>query len=115
MMDKLKEALSNGDCNLAILHEGHINTFKGRGVRVLYHILDDAPELLLGSKLADKAVGRTAAKAMIDGGVAEIWAEIISQEACEMLRSSGIKVSYQSKVDHATFLKLWERMGETME
>jgi predicted Fe-Mo cluster-binding NifX family protein len=78
----------------------------------LYHILDDEPELLYGAKLADKAVGRTAAKAMVDGGVEEVWADVISNQAYDVLQDAGIRVNFDRKVDHATFLRIWEKMGE---
>ena len=43
MMDVLIETLNGEDCSLVVLHEGNISTFKGRGVRTLYNILDDEP------------------------------------------------------------------------
>ena len=112
MMDVLIETLNGEDCSLVVLHEGNISTFKGRGVRTLYNILEDEPELLHGAKLADKAIGRTAAKAMVEGGVVEVYAELISDQAYDVLQDAGIKVAYEKRVDHATFLRIWEKMGE---
>lgn len=115
MMDQLKETLHTEQCSLVVLHEGNISTFTGRGVRMLYNILNDEPELLYGAKLADKAVGRTAAKAMVNGGVEEVWADVISDQAYNTLHDAGIKVSYERKVDHSTFLRIWEKMGEELQ
>lgn len=112
MMEELKDTLHDGDCSLVVLHEGNIKAFSGRGVRTLYNILEQAPELLHGAKLADKAVGRTAAKAMVEGGVTEVYADLLSDQAFNVLHDAGIKVTFGRKVSHSEFLRIWERMGE---
>jgi predicted Fe-Mo cluster-binding NifX family protein len=112
MMDELKEKLHTEQCSLVVLHEGNINTFDGRGVRKLYNLINDEPELFLEAKIADKAIGRTAAKMMVDGGVSEVYADVISEQALNTLEDAGIRVSYEKKVDHRTFLKIWEKLGE---
>lgn len=114
MMNELIDTLHNEQCSLVVLHEGQISTFKGRGVRTLYNILKDEPELLYGSKLADKAIGSTAAKAMVEGGVVEVWADVISNQAYDILHDADIRIGYDRKVDHERFLKIWEKMGETL-
>ena len=112
MMNELIDTLHTEQYALVVLHEGHVSTFTGRGVRTLYNILDESPELLHGAKVAIKAAGQTAARAMAEGGVAEVWADIVSERAWDVLQGAGIKVADDKRVDHATFLKLWERMGE---
>lgn len=112
MMNELIDTLHTDQCSLVVLHEGNVTTFDGRGVRTLYHLLDKEPELLLGAKVAIKAVGRTAAKAMATGGVVEVWADVISDQAYNTLHDNGVKVSYEKRVAHTTFLQIWERMGE---
>ena len=72
MMDELKDKLHSEQCSLVVLHEGNIRTFDGRGVRTLYDLMTNEPEVLLDAKLADKAVGRTAARMMAEGGVCYI-------------------------------------------
>ena len=57
MMNELIETLRTEQYALVILHEGNISTFEGRGVRTLYNILEERPELLLGAKAAIKAAG----------------------------------------------------------
>ena len=112
MMNELIETLRTEQYALVILHEGNISTFEGRGVRTLYNILEERPELLLGAKAAIKAARPTDPKTMLEGGVREVWAEVLSERAYNMLTGAGIKVAYEKRVDHATFLKLWEKMGE---
>lgn len=112
-MQKLIDTLHNGQDSLVILHEGHVRSFSGQGLRKLYNIATQEPELLLGAKLADKAVGRTAARVMAEGGVAEIYADYISEQAFDLLQTAGIRVKYDKKVDHETFLDIWKKLGET--
>lgn len=112
MMQELIDTLNTEQCSLAILHEGNISTFKGHGVRRLYNIINDEPELFLGAKLAIKAVGRSAARMMVEGGVNEVHAEIMSQQAYDVLHDAGVAISFDKKVDHPTFLKIWQKLGE---
>ena len=112
MMDHLIEKLHTGPSAVVLLHEGNVSAYSGVGVRSLYHLLHDAPEKLLDSKLAVKAVGSTAAKAMVEGRVAEVYADIISETAADILKDAGVRLSYDRKVPHREFLHVWERLGE---
>lgn len=112
MMQELIDTLHTEQCSLVVLHEGNITTYDGRGVRRLYNIINDEPELFLEAKLAVKAVGRSAARMMAEGGVAEVYADVISQQAYDVLNDAGIVVKYEKKVDHSTFLKIWQKLGE---
>ena len=112
MMQELIDTLQIEQCFLAVLHEGNIRTFHGHGVRRLYNILNEEPELLPEAKLPAKAVGRSAARMMVDGGVAEVYAEVTSQQAYDVLHDAGVVVRYDKKVDHPTFLSIWQKLGE---
>lgn len=112
MMQELIDTLHTEQCSLAILHEGNIRTFDGHGVRRLYNIINDEPELFLDAKVAVKAVGRSAARMMKEGNVAEVYADVISQQAYDVLHDAGIAVSFEKRVDHATFLHIWQKLGE---
>ncbi len=112
MMQNLIDTLHIEDCNLVILHEGNIFTYAGHGVRHLYNIMTERPELLWEAKIAVKAVGRSAARMMADGGVTEVWADVISQQAYDLLKDHGIVVNYDRKVTHSQFLDIWRNLGE---
>jgi len=112
MMQQLIHKLQTEQCNLVILHDGKIHTFDGHGIRTLYGLLNSQPELLYNSKIAVKAVGRTAACAMAEGKVAEVFAEFISDQACAVLEESGVKISFDTKLNHEAFLDVWKRLGE---
>lgn len=112
MMQELIDTLHTGQCSMVILHDGQISTFDGHGVRRLYNIVSEEPELLYDAKIAVKAVGRSAAAMMVDGGVVEVYADYISQQAYDTLTEAAIKVSYDRKLDHSQFLDLWRKLGE---
>ena len=112
MMQELIDTLHDEQHTLVVLHDGRISTFDGQGLRRLYNIMNEEPELLYGAKIAAKAVGRSAAAMMVDGGVAEIFAEYISQQAYDSLTSAGIKVSFDKKLEHREFLEVWRKLGE---
>ena len=42
-------------------------------------------------------------------------ADYISEQAYDTLHAAGIKVTAVHKVSHHDFLKIWERMGETLD
>ena len=92
MMQELIDTLNDKQASLVILHEGKIHSFGGHGVRHLYNLMND--------------------KMMVEGGITEVWAEYISQQAYDLLHDAGVVVKYDHKVDHATFLDIWRKLGE---
>lgn len=115
MMEQVIDTLHNEVCNLVVLHEGHISTFNGHGVRHLYDLAGTQPELFFNSKVAIKALGRTAATMLISSSVAEVYADVMSEEAANLLASAGVKCSFERKVNHHAFLQIWKKMGELNE
>lgn len=83
-----------------VLSSELIMTFDGKGVKDLYRLLSLRPQLLRGAKLADKVVGKGAAALMVLGGVSQVYAQVISRPALDMLVSSGIQVDYAELVPH---------------
>lgn len=111
-MQDLIDTLHTEQCSLVVLHDGKISTFNGHGVRRLYNILNEEPELLFEAKLAVKAVGRSSARMMVQGGVVEVWADVISEQAYDVLHDAGIVVKFGRKVDHNHFLDIWKSLNE---
>ena len=58
----------------------------------IYDLLTQEPEFLKGASIADKVVGKGAAALMILGGIKELYTDIISTKALELLQKSDIKV-----------------------
>ncbi len=99
MIDQLIETLHRGNYSL-VIYNGTIHTYNGRGVSDLYHIYTSDPQMLKGSALADKVVGKGAAALMVLGKVSQVHADIISKPAFSLLKSNGIAVTYTTLTDN---------------
>lgn len=85
-------------CSCVIRNGGTTRIFRQRGVRDLYRLLHEEPRLLDGAFVADKVVGKGAAALMLLGGVAELYADVISRPALELLAASSVRVTYTLEV-----------------
>lgn len=100
-LEQLKLLLDEGGYTLVIFdHEDNLRTFNNQGVADLYNLLTSEPGALKGALVADKVVGKGAASLMIVGGIAELHTKVISEQAIKLLELSGIRYSYDEKVDH---------------
>ena len=100
-MDDLIKLLHNGHHSLVVAN-GDVCTFDRRGIVDSYALLCDDPGFLSGAAIADKVVGKGAAALIILGHVAELYTDIISEAALELLNQSSVKVSYRLLVPHIT-------------
>ncbi len=99
-MKRLIQLLHNGGYSCVIRNGEETRTFTRRGVADLYDLLYQDPAFMKGAWLADKVVGKGAAALMILGGIAQIYSDIISQPALELLQNAGIPVEYITLVPH---------------
>ena len=102
-MEDIKEILHEGDTGHSLVIKtasDEVFCFDGRGISDLMRLLTTSPDLLKGARLADKVVGKAAAALMVLGGVGELYASLVSDGALRLLRGTGIKVSYDERVDH---------------
>lgn len=59
-----------------------------------------SPKVLHGAILADKAVGKAAAACMIVGGIQQVYADVMSEPALELLKAHDVTSEYGQLVDH---------------
>lgn len=98
-MNELIEILDSQHLSLVIRDaQGNIHTCNGRGVSDLHDILHHSPQLLQGAQVADKVVGRGAATLMILGGVKQLYAALISQQAIDFLDKANVRYTYGKRV-----------------
>lgn len=97
-----KEAVINllfsEKCSCVIRKEDTIRIFRRRGVRDLLRLLHDEPDFVSGAFIADKVVGKGAAALMVLCGFREVFADIISLPARELLERAQIKVECSVEV-----------------
>ncbi len=90
-MKSLIETLVNGKHSLVIESmTGEIFMFDGRGVKDLYRLYVDSARVLRNARVADKVIGMGAAALMIEGGIKEYHAQVISRQALELFNRYGI-------------------------
>ncbi len=99
-MKQLIERLKQGNHSLVIETTDGVMTFDTRGVSTLYDLLTNQPQLLDGSRVADKVVGKGAAALMLLGKVREVHALTISQPALDLFQRYGMRVTYEKVVDN---------------
>lgn len=97
MKRKLVQLLHEGNYS-CVIENGEIQTFSQRGIVDLYNILNGNKDFLKGAYVADKVIGKAAAAILIAGGVKEIYADLISRQALDLLVDKDIKVKYGKEV-----------------
>lgn len=93
-MKDLIDLLHDGGHSLVVAN-GDIYTFDGRGVSDLFRLLKGNSGFMHGASIADKVVGKAAAALMALAKVKEVYAEVISQPAFDLLCVKEIKVIYK--------------------
>ncbi len=97
-MKELIKLLHEGNCSCVLYLDGKNSTYHRRGVIDLYTLLKETPEALRGALLADKVIGKGAAAVIATGGISEVYADVISIPARQLLCDAGIKVTYAELV-----------------
>lgn len=97
-MEELISLLHSGGYSCVIANGENIRTFTQRGVADLYDLLTQEPEFLKGAQIADKVVGKGAAALMILGGIKELYTDIVSSKALDLLQTSDVKVDFAQEV-----------------
>ena len=78
-----------------LLPDGTFHPGTGTGVRPLLETLDKEPELMRGSILADKIVGKAAAMLAVLGGVRGVYGLTMSEAARAYLAERGIPAAWE--------------------
>lgn len=100
-MDSLIHMLADDGCRgVARSGDGRLAVFTRSGVADLFALLTDDPSFLYGASVADRVIGRGAALLLVLGGVARVYARVISTGALGVLRHAGADVSYGTLVPH---------------
>ena len=98
-MDELIDILHQGGYSCVIRKGDDTRTFHQRGVADLWQLCQSDEHFLQGARIADKVIGKGAATLMIHGGACEVYADVISQPALDLLQGHGVNVSYRQLTD----------------
>ncbi len=98
-MEKLKELLARDDVRGVIRTvSGEIIEFHHPGVKDLFDLVAKRPIALKGAFVADRVIGRGAALLLALGKVGEVFAQVISSPAVQVLNDAEITVDYNTLV-----------------
>ena len=92
-LNKAKMLLTKTGCTCVICGDDVIITDKRRGVQPLLDLLD-SEATVRGFSAADKVVGKAAAHLYCLLGIEDLYANVISQPALDVLQNAGIPVEY---------------------
>ena len=93
-MEELIQSLRAGNYSCVVKNGNKTYTFSQRGVADLYDMIKNKSGILKGASVADKVVGKAAAALMILGGISELYAEVISASALDLLCNADIQVDF---------------------
>ena len=94
----IRRVLLDESCSCVVRKGDTIRIFRQPGVRDLLTLLHAEPEFTAGASIADKVVGKGAAALMVLCGFSEVWAEVLSVPARELLEQAGVKVGCRTEV-----------------
>lgn len=94
------DLLFGEQCSCVVCNGGRMHLFRQRGVKDLYRLLKEEPELLRGAFVADKVVGKAAAALMILGGVEGVYAGVMSTPALALFRAARLEAACTREVPH---------------
>lgn len=95
-LSRAKELLQSGAA-IAIVNGGGELTYNERGVKTLLSLQSGS---LAGAFVADRVVGKAAAMLMVRGGAIEVYAEVISAPALEILKAHKVVCLYGEVVSN---------------
>ena len=90
--------LHRENCSCVILKEDELQIYNGPGISDLFRLLKTGPDKLQGAFVADKVIGKAAAALLILGKAKEVYTDLISDGAVELLRKYPLKVSFAERV-----------------
>ena len=97
-MEKARQLLATGDYTCVFCQGDRVYVGRERGVKPLLDPLE-AGAIPHGFSAADKVVGRAAAFLYVLLGACEVYAEVMSEPARQVLAANGIAHSYGRLVD----------------
>lgn len=94
-----KDYLLSNKMSMVIVKNGSIIVeSKDRGIKPIFDVYTKSKEHLIGATVADKVIGKAAAMILLNGGIKSLYAELISESAINIFKTSGINVEYTKKV-----------------
>lgn len=97
-IEKAKQLLASGEYTCVLCKNNEIFTSVERGVKPLVKWYE-SNHIFKGFSAADKVIGKGAAFLYILLGISDIYADVISIPALELLQLNGIHTEYKTKTN----------------
>ena len=94
-----KSTLFENEYSIVVVKENEI-VYKSeiKGLQSLISLYKNDENTLENSSIADKVIGRAAALILVDSNIKEVYADLISENAIDILDKSDIPYEYKSQV-----------------
>ena len=96
---KAKELFNTGKYSLVLCKNGDIITSDSSGIMPLINIIDEKKECK-GYSAADKIIGRAASFLYTLLEIKNVYGEVVSKGAVEILKNAGINFEYKTLTDY---------------
>ena len=108
-IDIAKEVLNTENLNLVVVKDSKV-IFKSdeKGIKPLYTVVNEIKDSLSGSSIADRVTGRAAAMLCKYSNIKELHTKLISENAVNFLRNTGIVFNYD---ESTPFIKNRNKTG----
>ena len=89
-----KYILYKENLNFVLISDKGIIKSAERGILPIYKTILESKDYFQAASIADRVIGNAAAILLAYAGIKELYSDLISQSALEILRARGILVSY---------------------
>ena len=98
--EKAVSIIKKEEASCVFIRDGQIiHQMNGSGIAPLLDVLENQPELLKGTAVVDKIIGKAAAMLLVLGGAKSAYGEVMSGAAKTYLAGQGIQTSCGRCVD----------------
>lgn len=98
-LEQAKQILTDNNYTCVLCKGSIVYTSCERGIAPMMRLISDSVDLS-GFSAADKIIGKAAAILFALAGVSEVYADVLSEKAVEILIKHGIKFSYGTLTDN---------------
>jgi len=100
-LERAKDILEKNKYTFVLMMDGKtIKTSHKKGIIPFMEMIRDNRELMRGAVIADKVIGKAAALLAVGYKVQQIYTEILSQQAKEVLDQYSVFYQYEKYVDY---------------
>lgn len=100
-LEIVKEKLYSTNASLVVLYSnGECKEYYQNRIKDIKKILQENGEALQGAIIADKVIGKVVGSILTVAGVEEIYADVMSKYAINVLDKNNIKYEYKELVDY---------------